>query len=1201
MKTRCRTWRPRFEILEDRTVPAVYQVTGTADGLGAITPSSRPGVDFDATTLRAAVIAANNSVGIADTIQLPAGTYTLTVAGAEENAARTGDLDIGDNLNIVGAGAATTTINASSLNDRVFDTLAGTSAAHTVVSIQDLTIAGGKTVRATDNLGDCGGALRVNFFTDVTLSGDVFSNNSAPRTDSNLIFGLGGAISNDGKMTINNCRFTNNSASNSGGAIYVGASGAVTNISNSTFTGNSSQSGGAIANHQYMTILNSTFSANQAGAPGDSVGQGGAIDNNGGGNLTISNSTLSGNSAVFGGAVSNFQTLKIFSSTIAGNSGTSQGGGLATSNLGTLTLENTIVANNSTNGTGPDVNGAVLSLGHNLIGNTASSTGFSATLADRLNVDPKLAALADNGGPTQTMALLAGSPAINAANTATAATTDQRGVSRPQGPAADIGAFEAPGNQAPVANNQTLNTNEDTLLNSAVTATDADGEALTFALVAGPAHGTVQLTAATGAYTYTPSADYHGPDSFTFKANDGSADSNVATVAITVTPVNDAPVAHDDAFAVDENQTLFVSVAPVTQLRMVSDPGDFIGQGQTYDYTPVTAAFFAGTNFDNGVSIDVDPPDPGTFWFLDFAGPNNALLTPGVYLNAMRFPFQDAGHPGLDVSGNGRGSSTLTGQFTVYDVIRNAAQDDILSFAASFEQHSEGAVPALRGFILFNTTYGAGGGVLANDTDVDGDAVLTALLVSGPAHGTLTLKRDGTLSYTPVHGFNGTDSFTYRISDGQAESGIATVTITIRPVDDAPVANNDNYSTAEDTPLTSQVPGVLANDTDVDGDALSAVLVSGPAHGTLTLNSNGGFTYTPAANFNGADSFTYKANDGQLDSNVATVNITVSPVNDAPVANNDSYSTAEDTPLTSQVPGVLANDTDVDGDALSAVLVNGPSHGTLTLASGGSFTYTPSDNYNGPDSFTYQANDGQADSGAATVFLTITPVNDAPVANNDSYSTADDTPLTAPALGVLGNDTDIDGDPLQATLVSGPAHGTLTFNSNGSFLYTPAAGFSGNDTFTYRASDGSLDSQAAVTISVILKPATLGKVSGSGSVDGGARQFDMSVQSRLGAGLSFTGAVTFEDRQLGISLASTSITYLRVEEDGAHAKFRGTATVNGVSGYTFTIYVEDHGAPGRNDKFRIVIAGPQGFAYDSADFATMGGLLDSGNINVKRR
>src|SRR5206468_3605067 len=149
----------------------------------------------------------------------------------------------------------------------------------------------------------------------------------------------------------------------------------------------------------------------------------------------------------------------------------------------------------------------------------------------------------------------------------------------------------------------------------------------------------------------------------------------------------------------------------------------------------------------------------------------------------------------------------------------------------------------------------------------------------------------------------------------------------------------------EDTTLTVSAPGVLANDSDVEGDTLSAVLVSSPTHGTLTLNANGSFSYTPATNYNGSDSFTYKANDGQADSATnATVSITVTPVNDPPgtsggIVADDSYSTPEDMTLTVNAPAVLANDTDVDDDPLSAILVDGPAHGTLNVHSGGSFTY----------------------------------------------------------------------------------------------------------------------------------------------------------------------------------------------------------------------------------------------------------------------
>jgi VCBS repeat-containing protein len=193
----------------------------------------------------------------------------------------------------------------------------------------------------------------------------------------------------------------------------------------------------------------------------------------------------------------------------------------------------------------------------------------------------------------------------------------------------------------------------------------------------------------------------------------------------------------------------------------------------------------------------------------------------------------------------------------------------------------------------------------------------------------------------------------------------------------APVATDDAYTTAEDITLTVAPPGVLGNDSDRDGDALTAVRVSGPAHGTLTLNANGSLTYTPDADYNGTDSFTYQANDGSLDSTAATVTLTVTAVNDAPKAGDDAYSTKEDTTLNVAAPGVLVNDSDPDGNPLTARRFSGPSHGTLTLNPSGSFSYVPDADFAGTDSFTYQANDGSLDSTAATVSLTVTAVNDA--------------------------------------------------------------------------------------------------------------------------------------------------------------------------------------------------------------------------------
>ncbi|MBP8303469.1 MAG: tandem-95 repeat protein [Phycisphaerae bacterium] len=204
---------------------------------------------------------------------------------------------------------------------------------------------------------------------------------------------------------------------------------------------------------------------------------------------------------------------------------------------------------------------------------------------------------------------------------------------------------------------------------------------------------------------------------------------------------------------------------------------------------------------------------------------------------------------------------------------------------------------------------------------------------------------------------------------GDTQGGTMTATIELHW---RPAAANDAYSTNEDTALVVAAPGVLANDTDNDGDPLTAVLDTGVANGALTFNADGSFTYTPSANWSGSDSFTYHATDGKVDSLPATVTITVAAVNDAPVAANDAYSMAATTVLVVPAPGVLANDTDIEGDPLTAVLNASVLHGTLVLNADGSFTYTPTPYYAGPDTFTYHANDGSANSNVATVSITVT-------------------------------------------------------------------------------------------------------------------------------------------------------------------------------------------------------------------------------------
>ena len=354
-------------------------------------------------------------------------------------------------------------------------------------------------------------------------------------------------------------------------------------------------------------------------------------------------------------------------------------------------------------------------------------------------------------------------------------------------------------------------------------------------------------------------------------------------------------------------------------------------------------------------------------------------------------------------------------------------------------------------------------GLLANDMDPDGDPIATSL-TRFPQHGTLeTFNPDGSFTYAPNPDFNGTDTFAYRIADAHQESTQATVTLQISAMNDAPKAIDGFYDLVPGSPLSVSAPsGILDNGSDIDGDPLNVFLDQGPKRGTLTLNPDGSFTYTPDPE-TVADAFTCHIRDGFLNSDIIRIKLG----NTVPVATGDLlYTFTPGTPLVVGPSfGLLAGVSDTDGDPLTVRIAQEPRGGDLALNPDGAFTYTP---YPGTvtDAFNYHVTDGMAEIGIIRVKIG----NTAPVAIDDpGYQTREETPLVITAdAGLLANDQDLDGDVFLAMEDRPPQNGMLQLGPDGSFTYTPNDGFFGTDFFSYYLSDEWTESSVAtVTISVV--------------------------------------------------------------------------------------------------------------------------------------
>ena len=303
----------------------------------------------------------------------------------------------------------------------------------------------------------------------------------------------------------------------------------------------------------------------------------------------------------------------------------------------------------------------------------------------------------------------------------------------------------------------------------------------------------------------------------------------------------------------------------------------------------------------------------------------------------------------------------------------------------------------------------------------------------------------------------------------------------LKPVNQPPTAASDAYETMANEVLIVPAPGVLSNDEDPDGDTLTVSLSETPANGSVTLDADGSFVYLPDPDFAGEDLFTYLASDGSDNSETATVIVTVILPNSAPVANDDSFQLEEDQVLEVSALGVLENDSDAEGQPLTAVLVSDVSHGSLILNDDGSFTYTPNIDYNGMDSFTYQVSDGDLSSNSAAVSIDVAPVNDIPLANDDTAQGEEEVIIE---VNVLANDEGMGDSPISVEQETSPENGTVEVVGN-IIRYTPTASFVGEDSFIYKVTDIDGESSSAmVSISIsTTSPTAAGSRQENGSLD----------------------------------------------------------------------------------------------------------------------
>ncbi len=651
-----------------------------------------------------------------------------------------------------------------------------------------------------------------------------------------------------------------------------------------------------------------------------------------------------------------------------------------------------------------------------------------------------------------------------------------------------------PINDAPLATDDLITTDENTPVNIAVLINDQDfdGDVLEVASFDQPSNGSVEQTGQT--LRYTPNTDFIGADEFPYTITDGNGETATAMVRINVIDLNSAPQALGDDVETNEDTPISFNV-----FANDSDPDNDELSLQTFTQTQNGTVAQVGSDFTYTPNPDFFGTDEFSYQLKDATGTVSNFATVAIRVwsvNDAPIAVDDEKNVTEDVGG-------------LVSVLQNDLDvDDSLLKIESFSQGENGTVSVIGTTILRYTPNADFDGtdeftyriqdpkgalsntatvhinmlsvndlpqifgdqisteedtpvafdVRENDVDADGD-ILSIVEHTETSNGTLSQAEDGSFTYSPDENYNGSDQFSYRVSDvSEQVSEWAVVNIEVLPLNDLPQLAEDFVETNEDEAVTFEV---LMNDSDVDGDALQLEEFTATAFGTLTQNGNE-LTYTPNENFNGQDEFIYTASDEKDGNATAKVTIIVFAINDLPMSMDDQANTLENTPVN---VAVLENDSDVDGDFLDILSFKQGDNGSVSKE-GLELVYTPNENFSGNDQFTYTAGDGNGGTANATVFVNVSSTNESPLSVADEFSTEEDTEAN---LNVLQNDSDPDGDALQIANFTNPSNGSLELLTNQSLRYVPNPDYFGMDSFQYQNTDGngSESEMVEVTINVI--------------------------------------------------------------------------------------------------------------------------------------